>query len=935
METTARFIQCRCYAVLFCLHVVLFSFLIVHCSASDCLEEKSAVLSSVIVDGTRNNNLVSPNGVFELGFFSPDKKNSKRRYLGIWYLNHSNPKVIVWVANRDKPLRGSNGLLVVENGKAKVLDRKGATYWSTDVSFTKTASLCLQDSGNLVLSYRGTRGKQFSWQSFDHPTDTFLPGMKIETLNLTSWKTQNDPTQGKYVFLWKIQGSIKNKLVILKNQSQHYWENQVLPFDQVPENLFTLLLNTPEQKGYNNTRLVMKSTGQIQFWKWESERGWIMNWAEPKDQCSLYNRCGNFGSCNSNNGRLCNCLPGFTASSPKMRNTGNFSEGCIPRSVSCSRNYSADVFLRMPMMKVSIPKTNLTNIGDCRTACLQDCSCLAYSCGVANCSGTSNESCLMWYGTELNNLQEEYSDGLTIFVRSSQTDIGQLYFATSEAIFKVTSVNPEAKRFSIQVRHRSRCDNRSAASFLSPKDSFLYSVKNCMVVKEKSFSEVHHSFIEVEMDWKPPSEPSCKDSSECRDWQHTTCKTVRGGKRRCVCGSDYHWDGWNLKCTKKATSPIKIVFSCIALGMILFSGIFFISRFRQTGAYKAGSIWFKGKDSEGVDVPLFDWGSILAATNNFSDTHMLGKGGFGAVYEGLLPNGKKVAVKRLAKGSVQGIEEFRTEVVLIAKLQHRNLVRLFGYCVKEDEKILVYEYMPNGSLDSFLFDEACSMSLDWKKRFDIILGIARGLLYLHQDSRLKIIHRDLKPSNILLDEELNPKIGDFGVARIIEGQETQANTKRVAGTYGYMSPEYAYEGLYSVKSDVFSFGVIVLETVSGRGNSRNFKFEDGLSLLGHAWRLWNEERQHEIIDETLNDSCNLSDVMKCIHVGLLCVQEEPNDRPSMSTVLLMLCSENVCLPNPQPPAFVRWKPVSETTPSSSSLSTSSYDLVRTVSAEGR
>ncbi|XP_047973791.1 G-type lectin S-receptor-like serine/threonine-protein kinase RKS1 isoform X2 [Salvia hispanica] len=218
-------------------------------------------------------------------------------------------------------------------------------------------------------------------------------------------------------------------------------------------------------------------------------------------------------------------------------------------------------------------------------------------------------------------------------------------------------------------------------------------------------------------------------------------------------------------------------------------------------------------------LPIFSLGSITASTNNFSITNKLGQGGFGPVYKGELANGQFVAVKRLSQKSRQGLEEFRNEMHLIAKLQHRNLVRIFGCCDEKDEMILVYEYMPNKSLDYFLFEPSQKDVIDWNKRIHIISGIAQGLMYLHQYSQLRIVHRDLKASNILLDAEMNPKISDFGLARIFGGNESQENTKRIVGTYGYMSPEYAMEGLFSVKSDVFAFGVLMLEIISGKKNT--------------------------------------------------------------------------------------------------------------------
>ncbi|XP_061376723.1 cysteine-rich receptor-like protein kinase 10 [Gastrolobium bilobum] len=304
-----------------------------------------------------------------------------------------------------------------------------------------------------------------------------------------------------------------------------------------------------------------------------------------------------------------------------------------------------------------------------------------------------------------------------------------------------------------------------------------------------------------------------------------------------------------------------------------------------------------------TDLPTIPLITILQSTGNFSQASKLGEGGFGPVYKGVLPDGREIAVKRLSKASCQGSEEFKNEVKFIAKLQHRNLVRLLACCLDENEKLLVYEYLPNSSLNFHLFDDEKKKQLDWKLRLSIVNGIARGLLYLHEDSRLRVIHRDLKASNILLDHEMNPKISDFGLARAFERGENEANTRRVMGTYGYMAPEYAMEGLFSVKSDIFSFGVLLVEIICGKRNSGFHLSERGQSLLSYTWRKWCEGKCLELMDSVLEKSCIASEVVKCIHIGLLCVQEDAADRPTMSNVVVMLASDTMALPKPNHPAY--------------------------------
>ncbi|KAG7992448.1 hypothetical protein I3843_02G128500 [Carya illinoinensis] len=306
---------------------------------------------------------------------------------------------------------------------------------------------------------------------------------------------------------------------------------------------------------------------------------------------------------------------------------------------------------------------------------------------------------------------------------------------------------------------------------------------------------------------------------------------------------------------------------------------------------------------KGSVVQFFSFESISTATSNFAATCKLGEGGFGPVYKGILPGGQEVAIKRLSRNSGQGEVEFKNEIVLIAKLQHTNLVKLVGCCIQREEKMLIYEYMHNKSLDLFLFGPVKKDLLDWTKRFNIIQGIAQGLLYLHKFSRLRIVHRDLKASNILLDAEMNPKISDFGMARIFGQDESEARTKRVVGTYGYMSPEYALRGKFSVKSDVFSFGVILLEILSGKKNNSFSHHGKASSLVGYAWEMWTEGKCLEIADPALDNSYDPNEVLRCIHVGLLCVQDSPNDRPSMSDVASMITNGTVAIPAPKQPAF--------------------------------
>ncbi|XP_030968024.1 cysteine-rich receptor-like protein kinase 10 [Quercus lobata] len=358
---------------------------------------------------------------------------------------------------------------------------------------------------------------------------------------------------------------------------------------------------------------------------------------------------------------------------------------------------------------------------------------------------------------------------------------------------------------------------------------------------------------------------------------------------------------------------LAIVASISVLALLALS--YYFLRRRTKKKYNSLPDKNAASDITTIESLQFDLATIQAATNKFSDDNRLGGGGFGEVYKGILLNRQEIAVKRLSESSGQGVEEFKNEILVVAKLQHRNLVRLLGFCLEGKEKLLIYEFMPNKSLDQFLFESDKKKILDWSRRYKIIEGIARGILYLHEDSQLRIIHRDLKANNILLDEDMNPKISDFGMARIFGVDQIEGKTKKVIGTYGYMSPEYAMHGQFSVKSDVYSFGVLVLEILSGNKINSLYQSETTTKdLLSYAWEHWSNGTALELLDPTLRDSYSRNEVNQCIHIALLCVQENPADRPTMANIILMLDSYSVTLKTPQQPAVFILSKTEPTTP---------------------
>ncbi|KAL7122691.1 hypothetical protein ACP275_01G059300 [Erythranthe tilingii] len=453
--------------------------------------------------------------------------------------------------------------------------------------------------------------------------------------------------------------------------------------------------------------------------------------------------------------------------------------------------------------------------------------------------------------------------------------------------------------------------------------------RETFVLKSGDFRPVDGKNVPIVLD-----DNSSLTQSDCREicWNDCECAAFIDSSGGC-----WYWRGKNLefvqsldgsaprkyflesapssKGKKKHVQIILVVVSTVVLLALVVA--LFVLRRRKKGkreeelkelltleGYTGTNYGFENGGGKSNDLRLFTYASVLSATSNFSSDNKLGQGGFGPVYKGKTSEGHDIAVKLLSRQSGQGLLEFKTELVLISKLQHVNLVKLRGFCIHGNDKMIIYDYMPNKSLDFFLFNPSKREELNWQQRFNIIEGTAQGLLYLHKYSRLKIIHRDLKASNILLDENMTPKISDFGLARIFKQNTDEANTERRVGTYGYMAPEYAMQGIFSVKSDVYSYGVLVLEIVSGRKNSSFHEIEGPLNLVEYTWDLWRKDSALEIMDPTLKDSCIIDQFQKCIHIGLLCVENHAVDRPTIEDVILMLKNEMTNLPLPKNPAFI-------------------------------
>ncbi|TVU32349.1 hypothetical protein EJB05_24074, partial [Eragrostis curvula] len=751
---------------------------------------------------TEGQALISAGGTFTLGFFSLGT-STKRYYLGIWFT--VSREAVCWVANRERPLNNNAGVPVVsDTGSLHLLDGSGQIVWSSNASSTSPAAEAqLLDNGNLVVHDRGS--SSILWQSFDHPSNTLLSGMKVgknlwtgAEWHLTSWRSVDDPSPGAYRRVLDTSGL--PDFVTWQGDVKAFrtgpWNGRW--FSGVPEaSTYTYLVTyqvttSPgeitygytAQAGAPLTRVVVMDTGVVKRLVWDaSARAWETFFQGPRDVCDAYGKCGAFGVCDAGaaSTSFCSCLEGFSPASPsewKMKKT----------SGGCRRNVALDCGaadglvvvrgVKLPDTHNATVDTSIT-VEECRARCLANCSCLAYAAADIR-GGGEGSGCVIWTDDIIDLRYVDHGQDLFLRLAKSELD------------------NTRSRRISTAVIAAICICSMATVIFLSL--AFVF--------------------------WK---------NRRCIIWRHAVA--VQYG----------------------SVAPVEA-----------------------------------GKPLNSTTVVSIDLATVQKATRNFSKSNVIGEGAFAVVYEGQLqqdhPLGeglpwRKIAVKRLKVSSLPNrvLNDFTREVEVLSKLHHDNLVRLLAYCNEGGERILVYEFMQNKSLNLHIFgNPSVRASLNWPKRLEIIQGIARGVCYLHEGSGENVIHRDLKPANVLLDQCWKPKIADFGTAKL-----------------GYASPEYANEGDMTLKCDVFSFGVILLEVVSGRRNCAE------PSLLSHTWKLWEERRIMDLLDPAVprprSDPDILSELRRCIQIGLLCVQQSPGDRPTMTAALAMLTSKSSQLDQPKRP----------------------------------
>jgi hypothetical protein len=739
--------------------------------------------------------LVSSNGKYALGFFETNSNNpthnASNSYLGIWF--HKVPKLTpVWSANGDNPVSSpaSPELMISDDGNLVIIADDGTkVWWSTQANITANTTVVvavLLADGNLVLRSSSNSSDVF-WQSFDHPTDTLLPGAKLGRNKVTgldrrfvSRRNSNDQAPGVYS-MGLGPGALDENMRLSWRSSTEYWSSGEWNgryFDAIPEmsgpRYCKYMFVTSGPEFYFSYTLVNESTAfqvvldvsgqwKVRVWDWD-RNDWITFSYSPRSKCDVYAVCGAYGICSNNAGPLCSCMKGFSVRSPEDWEMEDRTGGCIRDTpLDCNATSIADKFYPMPFSRLpsnGMGLQNATSAESCEGSCLSSCSCTAYSYGQGGCS--------LWHD-DLTNVAADDNTGETLYLRLAAKEVQ-----------------------SWQDRHR-------------------------------------HGMV----------------------------------------------TGVSVAVGVSTATVITLVLVSLIVMMI----------WRRSSSHPADS------DQGGIGIIAFRYADIKRATNNFSEK--LGTGGFGSVFKGCLGESVAIAVKRL-DGAHQGEKQFRSEVSSIGIIQHVNLVKLVGFCCQGDRRLLVYEHMPNRSLDFHLFHQSAhgggTTGLRWDIRYQIALGVARGIAYLHHSCRDCIIHCDIKPQNILLDASFVPKIADFGMAKFL-GRDFSRVLTTMRGTVGYLAPEWISGTTITSKVDVYSYGMVLLDIVSGRRNAGTT--DDDCCNAKCCFPVQVVDKLlnggvGSLVDASLGGDVNLDDVERVCRVACWCVQDNEYDRPTMVEVVQFL-----------------------------------------------
>ncbi|KAG2595567.1 hypothetical protein PVAP13_5KG084387 [Panicum virgatum] len=719
----------------------------------------------------------------------------------VWVDNGANPVIDADAASPELTVSGSGGgdlVVVNQAGAVKSVTWSARSAHDDDPAknATNTTVVVLLNSWNLVLlDTSNSSAPRTLWQSFDHPTDTLLPGAKLGreatgvTRRLVSRKSAATPSPGPYCF--EVDPDAPQLVVKLCGSPVAYWATGAWNgryFGNIPElagNVpsFHLAFVDDAREEYLQfnvtaeatvTRNIVDVDGQNKHQVWiDASQAWLTLYAGPKAPCDVYAACGPFAVCSYATGlQPCGCMKGFSVRSPVEWEQGDRTGGCVrDAALDCtsgnSTASSTDGFHSMPGIGLPDRGRGMQNVrssAECSTACLKNCSCTAYSYG--------SQGCLVWHDGLINAKQPQ-SNGT-----NAVSNGGILHLRLAAREFQKSGNN----------------------------------------------------------------------------------------KRGVIIGV----------VTGACTGALNL----LALFVIL------VARRKKA----------KDNNIQAGDGRLvaFSYRELRSATNNFSEK--LGQGGFGSVFKGQLRDSTAIAAKRL-DSSFQGEKQFRAEVSSLGIVQHMNLVKLVGFCCQGENRFLVYEHMPNRSLDVHLFQSTGGgVFLDWASRYQIAARVARGLAYLHDGCRDRIIHCDVKPENILLDESLRPKLADFGMAKLVGRGFSRALTT-MRGTMGYLAPEWIGGAAVTPKVDVYSYGMVLLELVSGRRNASGGVGEEcrstgasggGVYFPVKAARELVEGDVGTLLDERLRGDADLEEVERACKVACWCIQDDEDDRPAMGEVVQML-----------------------------------------------